>query len=131
MQALGPAREMAKVSDGFSDIDQLGELQRLAVVKRLELRQFVAVLLDQVGQAVDQPGALGRGHLRPGAALQGIPSGLDGAIDVSCTGLGDRGDRLRSGGVEGLERPPVCGRLALAADQQLLLAGRKIPRGLG
>ena len=131
VHALGPAGEMAKVSDGFGDIDHLRELQRFAIVKRLELRQFVAVRLDQVGQPVDQPGALRRGHFRPGAALQGISSGLDGPIDVRCAGLGDRRDRLTGGGVEGFECPPIGGRLALAADQQLVLAGRKIPRGLG
>ena len=82
--------------------------QRLAVVERLELGELGAVGLDQLGERVDQPGALRRRDLAQGA-LECAAGRGDGALDVLGAGLGDGDDRLAGRRVDGLERPPVGG----------------------
>ncbi len=130
-RALGPAREVAEMSGSGRDVDDLGELDGLAVVERLELGQLVGVLLDRLGQTGQHARAIGRRCLRPRAALERSTSGAHGAIDVLAPALGDLGDGLRGRWVERLERAAVGGRRALAVDQQRLLARDELACRLG
>ena len=75
-----------------------------------------AVRLDQLGERVDQPGALGRADLAQ-RAVERSPRGGDGPLDVLGPALGDLGDRLAGRRVEGLEGAAVGGGHPLAADQ--------------
>ena len=50
--------------------------------------------LDAGGDGGDHVGALGRAHLRPGAVVERLAGGGDGAVDVGGGGLGDLGDDL-------------------------------------
>jgi hypothetical protein len=90
--------------------------ERLAVVERLELGELLAVLLDQLGERVHDRAALGGAELAKRAIERG-PSRFDGARHVLGAAVGDLGDRLAGGGVEGRERP-IAGRLEpLTVDQ--------------
>ena len=62
---------------------------RLAVVERFQSGQLFVVLLDQVGELVEQSAALAGVHLPPGAFLERLAGGLDGHVDVGLVPLGD------------------------------------------
>ncbi len=111
-----PARVVAQVRHRGGDV-ALGRRQRLAVVERLELGELLAVCLDQLGERVHQPGALGRRDLAQRAVERGARGGHR-AVDVLGPRLGDLADRLGGRRVDRLERAPVGGLDALAADQE-------------
>jgi hypothetical protein len=111
------------VRDGAGDVDHVRELHRLAVVEGLDLRQLLAVLLHQVGESVHQEAALRRRCRAPRPGLERPPRGRDGRIDIGGSPVGDRGDRLSGGRVEGVERPAVGGGTPLAADHEVVRAG--------
>jgi hypothetical protein len=54
LELAGPAREVAEQLDGRADVDGPCDGDRLAVVRRLEQRQLVGVLLDEIGEPVEQ-----------------------------------------------------------------------------
>ena len=86
--------------------------------------------LDEVGQAVHQPGALGRRGGAPRSRERGA-GGLHGAVDVLGAGLGDGGDRATGRRIEGLERGAAGGGDELAVDQQPVLAPGEGAGGVG
>ena len=96
--------------------------ERLADVDRLELRELVGVLLDHVGERVEELGALLRRLLEP-LRRRGL-RGLDGAVDVLSAAARHLGDRLAGRRRDHLHRL-ARGRVGeLAADQDLVLRGR-------
>ncbi len=128
-----PARVVLEVGDAVGHVDPLGELQRLAVVERLELGQLLLdVACDELGERLDPPAALGGGQLAPRRAdLERAPRGRHRRVDVVGAGKRDlRGDGAGRGVVR-RERPAVGGRAPLAVDEQAVLAGEERPRRLG
>src|SRR5438067_453461 len=89
------------------------------------------MLVDELGEASDQPRALAGGQHSPRTVLKRLPRRSDGVIDVLRAGLRDGGDRASGGRIKRLERGAVGGGDALAPDQQLLLAPGELPRGAG
>ena len=93
----------------------------LAVVERFQGGQFFLVLLDQVGEFVEQSAALGGAHLRPGAFLERFARRLDGQVDVGLVAFGNLANGFAGGRVdrgEGLARDAVE---PFAADEQRLV----------
>ena len=80
---------------------------RLAAVERLERRQLVGILLDQVGQLEHEPAAIGGVHRAPGARFQGLPRRLDRPVDVGRARRRDLRDRLAGRRVVRLELTAV------------------------
>ena len=99
-----PAGEVAQVLGRERHVHALGELDRLAVVERLELGQLVGVRLEGVGERQHRARALGGGDAAPAAVLERLAGGADGAVDVLGAGVRHLGDRPAGGGVERLER---------------------------
>ena len=61
-----PAGEVARGARRVArDVDRARELDRLAVVERLDLRELVAVRLDQLGELRDPRAAVGGAHRAP------------------------------------------------------------------
>jgi hypothetical protein len=116
------------VLDAQAHVHLLGEPDRLAVVERLELGQLVRVLLHEVGELEHQPRPGCRGQLAP-LALERPAGGLNRAIDVLRSGVGDLGDRLAGGRVDRLEGPTVGGVRPLAADNQAVGPRREVAGG--
>jgi hypothetical protein len=117
----GPAGVVAKVIDGERHVGRARHHQRLAVVEALELRELLAVLLDQVRQPPQQLAALARVHSGPRAQVEGAPRSLHGAVDVLGAAPGDVGDGVLPGRVldsEGLARG---GGHEAPSDQQVVL----------
>src|SRR5262249_19968261 len=98
-----------------------GEKRRHADVERLELRELLGALLDQVGHAQEQARALARQHRAP-ASVVGRTRSDDGVFDVGLVTLGDdglHGAVVRKDGVEGLPGSRVA---KLAVDEELVAA---------
>ena len=84
-----PARHVVEQVGGERDVGDARDRHRLAVVERLEQRQLVAVLEDQVAEAVHDLAALGRRHAPPRAVLvEGRACGAHRAVDVLGAALG-------------------------------------------
>jgi hypothetical protein len=112
------------------DIDGAGERQGFAIVQRLELGELLGVLLNEVGELPDEARPLGREHAAPRAGLERRAGGLDGFVDVGRAPLGDLGDGLSHGGVEGGEGPAGGGLEPLAADEHSARLRQELTHGL-
>jgi hypothetical protein len=67
---------------GAGHVDVQGIHHRLAHVQRVEQRQFLAVLQNQLGQAQQNLLALARRHPRPGALLESLAGAAYRQIDL-------------------------------------------------
>ena len=110
---------VAEVVDHERHVGDARHRERLPVVERLELRELLGVLLDQVGELPDAAPTLGRRHAAPRSALEGLPRRLDGAIDVFGLTRRHLGERLFGRGVVGGERLPRRRLHPLPVDQHL------------
>ena len=108
------------------DVRAEGDGVGLAVVQALELRQLLGVLEDQVADAPDDPAALRRRDAAPGALVEGLPGGPDGAVDVLGIALGHVRQRLAGGRVGRLERLARGGVDPLPVDEQLAWGGGEL-----
>ena len=128
-----PAGEVLEVADRLGDVDGARELDRLAVVQRLQLGELVGVRVEQPGQRGDPPAAVGGAHLAPvRALLERAPRGPDGAVDVLRPGVADGRQALAGRRVGRVEGPPAGGGAALAVDEQLVdVGGEELADGVG
>ena len=85
----GPAAHIAEHVDGERHVRHAGDGNGLAVVDRLDLGEFLAVLFDQFGELPQQFAALGGRHLAPGTFIEGASGRLDGTVDILRVGFGD------------------------------------------
>jgi hypothetical protein len=86
-----------------------------AHVERFELRQFLEVFFDEVGELQQQAGALERLDLAP-RSLEGTAGGRDRAVDVLGVAFCDRGEQLAGCRIERLELLAGCGIDPFAID---------------
>lgn len=77
-----PAGVVAEVLGSRGDADRHGDAERLALVAGLQLGQFLGVFLDEVADAPQDAGALGRGESRPVRVLEGGAGGPYGRVGV-------------------------------------------------
>ena len=96
--------------------------ERLAHVARFELRELLGVLIEHVGELVQELGALLRRRIEPGR--QRLLRRLDGAVDVVRATGRDVSDRLAGRGVDHLHRLAGRGIGPFAADEALVARGR-------
>ena len=113
-----PAREVAQVRDRAGDVDVAREVDRLAVVERLDLGELLRVVFDGLREGEHDPLATARGHARPGTVGERGARGGQRAGDVRGAGVRDLRDLPPGRRVERRERTAVGGRGALRADQQ-------------
>jgi len=91
--------------------------QRLADVARLELREFLGVLVDQVGQLEQHLRALARRRVAP--LLVRLLRGFHRAVDVRLRPARNLRDRLARRGIDHLHRPALGRVDPLTADEVL------------
>ena len=108
------AREEAEVVGRERHLVARGH-ERLADVARLELRQLLGILLEDVRELVQQLRALLRRRVQPGR--QGLLRRLDRAVDVVGAAARHLGDRLAGGRVDHLHRLAGGGIDELPADE--------------
>ena len=115
LNLVGPTAVVAQAAGAHADVD-LGHVDGLAVVERLDGGEEVEVLLEQLREAVQQLAAVLRRLLPPGA-LEGLAGGGDGDVDILLGGLLDGADDLFVGGVDDLEGLAVDGLDELVVDE--------------
>ena len=91
------SREVAEVVDRERHVDERRLADGLAVVHRFDLREEVGLLLEIVGDAQKNGGALGGRSLRP--AFKGGAGGLHRAVHVGGRGRGHAGEHFARGGI--------------------------------
>ena len=129
LDLVGPAGVVAERVDRADHV-AARVADRLAAVDRLELREFLGVLLDQVGELEHQLTAVGGVHLGPRPLLEGGAGGLDGAVHVGRRRRRHLGQHVAGRGVERLERA-AAGRIdELVVDEQPGLADGRPRRAL-
>ena len=100
-----------------------------AVVEGFEFGELVEVLLEQVAELPDEAAALGGLHARPGAVVEGVAGGADGAVDVLCLGLGNVGHDLAGGGIVDGEGLAGRGEDEASVDKHAVFLGDKVVGG--
>src|SRR5919106_849579 len=105
VELVGPAGVVEEVGRGQGQVDVAGLLDRLAAVHRLQDRELPGPFLQHPGDPVQVLGPLGPRQPRPDLGV-GAAGGLDGRVHVLLPGLGDRGQDLLGGRVDGLEVLP-------------------------
>ena len=85
------------------DIDLVAVADRLAHVQGLEKGELGVMLVDQIGEALQHLLAVRGRHIRPGALLEDLARGLDGAIHVFLVAFGHLVDDLACRGVDVVE----------------------------
>ena len=132
----GPAGHVAQHLGAVDEVGVADVDDRLAVVDRFKLGQFVLVRLDQVGELPHELGALAAGHFAPGARLECCTRGRDRGIDVSGAAFAYLRDHAPAAGIEGVERLARLRINPFAADEELVpgreevLGGAAKPRML-
>jgi hypothetical protein len=69
---VGPTGVVAQAIDGQRQVACFRFADRLSVVERFQRGQLAGLLLDQVGQFVDQTATVAGIHFRPGTVLEGV-----------------------------------------------------------
>ena len=116
-ELVRPARVVPEMSRRERHVDVAALLDRLARVHRFEDGELAAPLLQDAGDPEQVLGAFLARERAPRAGL-GAARGTDRAVGVGRTALGDVGDRLLGGRVDGREGGAVLRRHEAAADEQ-------------
>ena len=91
VQLVGRLRVPAERLDRLRQVGLAAVGDRLARLERVDQRQLLGVLLDQVGQAEHHGLALGGGAARPAAVVERAAAGGDGQVDIGGVAGGDLG----------------------------------------
>lgn len=102
LNLVGPTSIEPDAGDDGANITP-GHCDRLAIVQRLDGSKKLQVLLEEIGQLVQQPATVLRSNLLPGP-LKGCPGSSDGNIYILLCGLVHRTDNLLGGRVNDLKR---------------------------
>ena len=105
-----------KFGDGARDVEPPRERDRLAGVDRLELRELVEVLLDEIGELA----AGGRERSAAGVrdhAGNACLRRADGVVDVALVAVGNRGDDVGGRGIDVVEVRAGTRRDEFAVDE--------------
>ncbi len=100
-----------------------------AVVQRFQLRQFVGVLFDQLGELPHHAGAIGSGRAAPRPVFKSLTGDGNGFVDIGRVAFGHLGDHPSGARIERVEGFAGYGVDPLAADKSLMLPGKKPGRG--
>jgi hypothetical protein len=95
---------MPEGSDRLREVDRAGFESRLANVEGLQGRELRAAHLDQVRQAVEQPGPVRAVDAPPGAVPHRRPRERDRFVDLGGAGLGHFDEPLLRHGIDDIER---------------------------
>eukprot|EP00760_Papus_ankaliazontas_P027766 PhM_4_TR3439/c0_g1_i2/m.94172 len=129
LNLVGPAGVVAEALDSECDVNVEGLAEGLSVVKGLERRQLLLVLLDKISQAKHQVAALRAVHELP-LLLESTASRTHGDVDVGLVTLGDVADLLAGGGVHDRELLARDGVDEATVDEHLRVEGGLATRGV-
>ena len=127
-----PAGVVAVALDGEGEVRGKGVANRLAIVERLKGGEFILVLFDEVGQAVEDTAAFRRAHAPPRSRIEGPARGGHGKVDVGLVAFGNIADLFTSRRVDRLKGFSGGAGPPLSIDKQVLVGyGDRFCRKLG
>ena len=115
---VGPSGEIAEAADGGCDVHCFRDADRFSVVQGFEGSQFVGVLFNQIGQAVQHAPAFGCGELAPRTMFEGAAGCFHSFFDVGCVGFRNLADFLASGRIDGCKSLAGFARDPAVVDQE-------------
>jgi hypothetical protein len=95
-------------------------LVSVAIVERLEFREFVGMTLDKVAERPDEALPVGRGNAQPRPGLEGTARGGDRQFDIGLIAGRNMREDFLGGRVFDRESLAVAGIDPLAVDQHLM-----------
>lgn len=107
-----------QASSSLGNIEPFGDREGLSVIQRLESRQLVEVGLDQLSELHQNLSSSSTGDVLSPDGLVGLLSGINSEVDISRVSLGDRGDDLSVGRVDGVEGLSVNRGNELSTDEE-------------
>ena len=81
-----------------ASLDHLGE--GIAAIGGVDHRQFLGVLAQHIGDALEHPRAFERRRVAPGRERR-LGGGHRG-VDIGCAAIGDRAERFTGAGIDGV-----------------------------
>ena len=120
LNLIRPAGKIAIAGNGERQIHPPRFAQRLAVVERLQLSQFINILFDQIGQPIQQPAPRGRGHSSPGPVFEGCARRCHRHLHIRRIGFGHLADFITGGWIDGGESTAGAAFDPLVVDEELL-----------
>jgi hypothetical protein len=120
LNLIGPSREIAITSDCLGDIQSLCNGNGFTVVEGLEAGKFIAIVLDKIGENVEQAPPLRRVHLPPRPCLKRCSRCVDCLIYINGIGRGNLADFLTCGRIDRCESLPGCACDPAIVDQKLI-----------
>jgi hypothetical protein len=117
LQLVRPSGVVEEVGGDERDVDVTGLADGLAVVDRLQHRQFAGALLDQAGDAEEILRPVGSPHRSPDPPVR-LPGRRDGGVHIGRCRLGDLGQDLLGGGVHCLAKTTINGVHEGAVDEE-------------
>ena len=111
---------------GQWNIRHAGHTDRLSVIERLELREFIEMVEDQIADVPKDLPAFGGREPSPGSLVERMPRRVDRVIDVLGFAFGHLGDDFTGGGIEDRKRFARRGVDPFAVDEHLLGTRKKL-----
>ena len=127
----GEARHIAQQLGAAENIHLDAGAQRLAIVQGLDFAEGLRLLLDQVGEAQQDPLPVPGFHPDPVAVLEGPVGRRDRAVHVLLAGGGDAGQGFAGGWFEHRHAALGRGLDERAVDVELVLLPEKRAGGIG
>ena len=124
-KARRPSSHVAEHIDRAADVVAARIGDRLAIVERFDLGEFVGVLFEEVAEPPHEPGALGGRDARPRAGFKRLPRRLHRKVDVGFVTRRDMGDDFLRRRILDLEGLAALRLDPFAVDQHVMLPGQK------
>jgi hypothetical protein len=121
LDLVGPAGIVPQTANASTDVS-FGHGNGLSIIQRLASGEFVEILLEEVGELVEQLPALLRCHLFP-FAIESLACGRNSNVDILLGGLLHRADDRLVGGVDDFEGLSVDGLDPFTVDEAIIQHG--------
>jgi hypothetical protein len=111
---------------GQWNVRHAGHFERLSIIERLELRELVEMIEDQIANVPQDLPAFGRREISPASLVERMPRRGDRMIDVLGFALGHLGDGFASGGIEDRKCIARAGVDPFTVDEHLFGTRKKL-----
>ncbi|SEK09162.1 hypothetical protein SAMN05216550_117123 [Paraburkholderia tropica] len=114
-----PARHVTQPLHAAAHFQHFRKAQQFALIERFERGEFVAVLLDEIGELEQQTLACGGRQASPRIGFEGAARGAHGCVDVGVAGVGNLRDFMAGGRIEHGEMAAVAALDKASVDEHL------------
>ena len=95
-----PSRHITDVLERGAHVDRTSNIDRLALVKGLQLREFLGMRLQHIGETQQDSLAVRGPQPAPHARFERGASAGDGSVHIGCVGIRNCGQHIARRGIE-------------------------------